>query len=422
MSPGKICIVTTRHISYNPRVLKEADAFYSKGYAVTVVTINNHAGQHKFDKQLMQDRKWQLKTVNFRREEKKEKSLWLLLSLKQKFYSFLSRFSYKSGIAERAALKGYDEVLRLAKKEGAGFYLAHHAEALGIAFTAARTHKAKFGFDAEDFHTGMNESATQSEDEKMLEFLERKYLPCCDWLTAASKGIGNAYQNKYGVKVNATVLNVFPKEQFADTIENGVVRFYWYSQVIGPNRSLETLLTAAAQIAEDFELHLRGSFHSPVYENILRTLVNDLNLQHKVFFHPPIVAEEIIADAAQYDVGLALESSVSVNRNICVTNKIFSYLMSGLAIVGTDTSGQKDIFSQFAEAVRICRQNEALDLAAAMRYFIQHPQKLAKAKDAARKAADLQFNWEAESEMFLNEFQNQFLSGSVRKVSNMAKG
>ncbi|MDQ6610363.1 MAG: hypothetical protein M3Y85_11140, partial [Bacteroidota bacterium] len=52
----KICIVTTRHISYNPRVLKEADAFFKKGYAVSVVTINNHNDQNKFDQKLMSTR------------------------------------------------------------------------------------------------------------------------------------------------------------------------------------------------------------------------------------------------------------------------------------------------------------------------------------------------------------------------------
>ena len=69
----KICIVTTRHISYNPRVLKEADAFFSRGYEVSVVTVNNHHDQRRFDKELMQTRAWNLVTVNFRKEVSSEK-------------------------------------------------------------------------------------------------------------------------------------------------------------------------------------------------------------------------------------------------------------------------------------------------------------------------------------------------------------
>ena len=80
----KICIVTTRHISYNPRVLKEADSFYANGYDVVVVTINNHSAQRKFDEQLMLSRKWKLSTVDFRKEVREEKNRWLYLSVKQR--------------------------------------------------------------------------------------------------------------------------------------------------------------------------------------------------------------------------------------------------------------------------------------------------------------------------------------------------
>ena len=125
----------------------------------------------------------------------------------------------------------------------------------------------------------------------------------------------------------------------------------------------------------------------------------------RIFFHEPILAEEIVADGANFDVGLALESSVSVNRDICVTNKILSYLMSGLAVIATDTYGQRDVLSQFPAAGRLCRMNNADELAAAMQYYIGHPDELAKAKTAAGQAADEVFNWENESKKLLNNLR-----------------
>lgn len=401
----KICIVTTRHISYNPRVLKEADAFFQRGYRVTVVTVNNHADQFRFDCELMQNRAWSLKTVNFRKGEKSEKPYWLYLSLKQKIFALLGKATFQFGIAERAALKAFDALVKLAANEKADFYIAHHAEALGAAYKAAKVNNAGFGFDAEDFHTGMNESGTASKDDALIAYLEAKYLPHCSYLTAASKGIGEAYSSKYKIPLRNTILNVFPKEPVQVNEVNKPVRFYWYSQVIGPNRSLEALLEAASQIEQPFEIHLRGSFHSEAYKIKLERLIKKFKLAGKLFFHSPILAEHIIKDAAQYDIGLALESDVSVNRNICVTNKIFSYLMSGLAIVGTDTYGQKDIFEQFSDAVCLCRQNDTSDLARALRYFLEQPEKLSWAKKVARKAADERFNWEIESERLINGFE-----------------
>ncbi|HVF80451.1 MAG TPA: hypothetical protein VM884_00875, partial [Flavisolibacter sp.] len=261
----KICIVTTRHISYNPRVLKEADAFSGKGYRVVVVTVNNHQLQHSFDNELMKTRSWKLRTVNFRKEEKSEKMAWLYLSLKQKIHALLLRFTWRFGVAERAMCKGYSELLKLAVMEGADFYLVHHPEALGIGYKAARLNGAKFGFDAEDFHTGMNESGTASKEEEVISFLEKKYLPQCDYLTAASKGINEAYADKYGIKKGVVIHNVFPRENVEASSVHQPVRFYWYSQSIGPNRSLEILMQAAAKIEEPFEIHLRGSFHTETY-------------------------------------------------------------------------------------------------------------------------------------------------------------
>jgi glycosyltransferase involved in cell wall biosynthesis len=194
------------------------------------------------------------------------------------------------------------------------------------------------------------------------------------------------------------------------------VRFYWYSQVIGPNRSLETLLEAAAMIKEPFEIHLRGSFQSTEYKKTLDLVTQSDRLKDKVFFHPPILSEQIIKDAARFDVGLALESDISMNRNICVTNKIFSYLMSGLAIVGTDTYGQKDIFVHFEEAVRICKKNNPADLADSMLYFILNPDKLQAARRAARRAAESRFNWEIESEALIEGFEKALLAKSKTKL------
>lgn len=408
MRAKRICIVTVKHLSYNPRVLKEADAFFKNGYQVSVVTINNHFHQERFDKEIMKSRKWKLKTVNFRKEDKKEKWLWFYLSFKHKFFSALAKFSFHFGIAERAALKGYEELVTLARKEKADFYLAHHAEALAVGYQAARNSNAILGFDAEDFHTGMNEYSPESTQNSLISFLEAKYLPHYSYLTATSKGIGEAYARKYSLKKIRVILNVFPLWKSQHIKLNSPVRFYWYSQVIGPGRGLEILLKAASQIAEPFEIHLRGTFHSSEYENSLRTRIKNLNLLKKVFFHEPILAESIIHDAAQYDVGLALESDVSINRNICVTNKIFAYLMAGLAIVGTDTYGQKDIFSNFKHAVRICRINDAESLAAAMNGYIVNSETLLSAKFHARYAANEHFNWEKESEKLLSGVENEF--------------
>lgn len=397
----KICIVTTRHISYNPRVLKEADALSAAGYEVVVVTVSNTDRQAAFDEELMRRRGWRWRTVNFRKERAGERRYWLYLSLKQRIFLVLSRLSYKGGIAERAAEKAFDALTALAMDEKADMYIAHHAEALGAAWRAARRSGARFGFDAEDFHTGMNETGTVSAQDRLVEYLETKYLPRLSYMTAASGGIGEAYRNKYGVKLPVTILNVFPYEELPVGEVNDPVKFYWYSQVIGPNRGIELLLAAAAMVRLPFEIHLRGSMQSEAYRDKLKELCGASGLWERLTLHEPILAERLIGEANRYDVGLALESDISFNRNICVTNKTFAYLMSRLVLLGTDTEGQKDIFSYFPDASRLCRMNDAADLAAGMEFFILHRDLLMAGKKAAEKAVRSSFNWEVETQKLL---------------------
>ena len=109
--------------------------------------------------------------------------------------------------------------------------------------------------------------------------------------------------------------------------------------------------------------------------------------ESKIHFHAPILAEDIISDAMQFDIGIALELKDFMNSNLCVSNKTFAYLMAGLAIIGNDTIGQKDIFSHFPDAAAICDLNDVSSLTSAMQYYIENPEQLAGAKRLARKAA-----------------------------------
>lgn len=391
----KICIVTTRHISYNPRVLKEADALDAAGYEVVVIGITNNERQAAFDEELMRVRKWKLRTVNFRRERKGESGYWLYLSLRQRLFIFLTKISFRRGIAERAMEKAFDGLRRLARAERADLYIAHHVEALGAGYSAARANKARFGFDAEDFHPGMNDSSSATN--AMIGWLEGKYLPSCQHFTAASKGIAEAYRDKYGIRMPHVILNVFPLEELPVREPGDAIRFYWYSQVIGPNRGIELLLDAASRIRLPFEIHLRGGLYSEDFKTGLKQRCGDSGLWDRVFLHEPILAAQLISDANQYDVGLALETDTSVNADLAVSNKIFGYLMSRLFIIGTDTSGQKDIFTHFPDAVRMFSMHNAEELADAMRACVTGKIAVLEGKRAAGKAAEQCFNWDLES-------------------------
>jgi len=422
------------HVSYNPRVVKEADALSAAGHEVTVVTVCNNRDQALLDKGVMAKRTWQLLTVNCRKQGLVERWRWLRFALRQRFHTILlESLTPRLGIAERALCREYPELHALARSVPADLYIAHHAGTLGAAWSASHRHGGRFAFDAEDFHSQMfnapamsildghgsvrqllaaSEDQPKNAEQRRIEYLERKYLRRCDYITAASDGIGEAYAIKYGLQRPTTILNVFPLEPDSGRLVDlhdslgaelsavAPIRLYWYSQVIGPGRGLEEAVTALSLLRVPCELHLRGSAQADFVEKLL-SLASRLGVLDRVRLHPPCPPDSLIEAASCNDIGLTLENGVELNRLLCVTNKLFTYMNAGLAIVATDTPGQRDIMNQAPEAGRLCRMNDAVSLADAITQLLEGPQDLRRAQWASRAAAEARFNWEMESKKLL---------------------
>lgn len=424
----KICIVSRAHISYNPRVVKEADALTEAGHTVTVVTVCNHREHALLDEGLMSSRQWQLLTVNYRRTGGRERLLWFYSALRQRFFRLLDAITHGCGIAERAQGREFPELKRLACSVRADLYVAHHVEALGAAWAGAQRHSGRFAFDAEDFHSGMYAAPPQvetvgeldetvakllaaaeqvppSREQQRVEYLERKYLPRCDYITAASDGIAIAYAFKYQLPRPTTVLNVFPLEELdASSLvthhPSPPLRLYWYSQVIGPGRGLEEAVRALPLLDAPCELHLRGTPQQDFVAR-LKEMAEEQEVGSRLYLHPPCPPEELVAEAARFDIGLALETGKEINNLLAVSNKLFTYLNAGLAVVASDTPGQAGIMQEIPETGVVCRMNDAQSLAAGINFFLADPEKLAVAKEVARQAAINKFSWNLEADLIL---------------------
>jgi glycosyltransferase involved in cell wall biosynthesis len=96
---------------------------------------------------------------------------------------------------------------------------------------------------------------------------------------------------------------------------------------------------------------------------------------------------------AEHDIGLALETPSVRSRDLTVTNKVFQYLEAGLAIVATETAGQREILSECSEAGVLVPAADPKAIAAALSSFINDPAKLRAAKAAALRASQERFSW-----------------------------
>jgi glycosyltransferase involved in cell wall biosynthesis len=119
-------------------------------------------------------------------------------------------------------------------------------------------------------------------------------------------------------------------------------------------------------------------------------------------FHSLIEHDELVKSMGQYDVGLALERPDHQNYSRTVTNKVFSYLLAGLAIAATDTPGQREILDQVPTAGFLYPAGNSTVLAEKLGNWINNPDLLLAAKQAAWDAARAKFCWDVEETKFLH--------------------
>ena len=240
----------------------------------------------------------------------------------------------------------------------------------------------------------------------MVEAVEEAYVPRCDLVTAASDGIADAYAAALGIARPTVLLNVFPRAErdaavpaagLEAEVPPGARSLHWFSQTIGPGRGLEDAVRALPLLPDDVVVSLRGAWAAG-YERALRGLADEVGVGQRLRALPLCPPGEVVRRAAAHDVGLALEVGVPLNRDLCVTNKAFSYLLAGLPVAATATTGQRAVCARLPRASRLYASGDAAGLAAAVRSLLDDP----GAARAALEAGEGRFNWDVEKGTFLD--------------------
>lgn len=396
-----ICLITPGHLATNPRLVKEADALHSEGHRVSVVSCRFIAWAEVADREFDR-RPWRVITTTF------GPMAGTFRHLGQAIRRRLSRIIYcgSGRLAEWAFHPATPALARLACSVPADLYIAHNLAALPAAWRAARRSRALLGFDAEDFHFGELNDATEGAIEKeIVRQIESRYLPECDYITAASPGIAEAYSETYSLPLPTVVLNTFPLSMAASEpaprSEQRRHSIYWFSQTIGPDRGLEVAVKAIGLARKKPWLFLRGNV-LPDFARQLREIADQCGAGERLVIDQPALPQEMCRLAAAHDLGLSAELATTKNRDICLTNKIFTYLLAGLPVLASDTEAQTRLASCYPEAMSLYRQSDARSLAETIDSMLDSPNMLMKRKRAAWKLGQERFNWEREQQVFLD--------------------
>ena len=409
MSPAnKIVLLTSGQPSLNPRLVKEADALSASGYSVTILYAYWNEWGTAMDDELLPQKKWQAVRVG---GHPVHKQVTFFLSRLLHKISILSAQKYKIAFFNDWAMaRSSYFLIREAKKHEADLYIGHNLGALPATVKTAKKKQKLCGFDAEDYHRYEISDDDADSDVKLKAAIENKYIPQVDYITASSPGISKAYHNLYKNTSPVTILNVFPVDETVSEPRAKAakgIKLFWFSQTISGARGINDCISALKLINNPaVELHLLGYADAETKQELTKNAGENVSL----VFYDPIGPDEIIPFATAFDIGLAMEDRTPLNRDICLTNKIFTYMQAGLGVIASNTVAQHGLMSDYPDAGKVYEHGNIQSLAQAISYYYSNRDDLYSAKKAAYHIARSELNWEEESRKFLALVKNTISS------------
>jgi len=397
----RFCLIGGANPCHNPRLVREADALVRAGYQVRVVAIGTMREHADSDARLLASRAWQLQRVDLFPDGQGRRLRLHWMRARRRLAEHAFRYAGSATFAEYSCCACLPELTAFACAEPADWFIAHAQPALPVAAAAAKRWNARLGFDCEDLlaETDGNSDA--------IRLVEQRYLPQCEYISAASYAMAERLVERHDVTRPVVLYNVFPSS-LADGLSppnarprHSRLRLHWFSQTLGTDRGLQDVFEACSGLADQVEIHLRGHGPGTQAEKAVLSLAEQNGLRSTVKLHPLIHHDQVIASMGDYDVGLALERSDHPNYSRTVTNKVFSYLLAGLAIAATDTLGQREIMSQIPAAGALYPTGNSRGLRQILEHWLTHPEQLRQAQRAAWDAARQKFCWDLECAKFL---------------------
>lgn len=416
MSPtnSRICLVTPGHVSSTPRLVKEADALSQAGYDVRVVAARHFAPVDPLDEAVIRRSPWRCHRV-----DACARARTLPYKLARRLAQRLVARSSDPGVRLSALAEDAvsPRLLRAAAAEKADLYIGHCIGGLSAAALSAARHGSLFGFDIEDYHDGETEGAMARKAlARATRTLQRKLLPGARFLTASAPLISAKYEEEYGVH-STVVLNVFPlgeapREPVAPAAisEDAPAVLYWFSQTVGPDRGLEEIILAIARMKTPAVLHARG-YVSEAYRTGLLALAARSGVRHPPRFLPLADPAEMVRLSAAAHAGLCAEKPTVPNHELCLANKIFTYLLAGTPVLLSPTRAHVSIAPQLGDAARVIPLQEPSKAAAVLDELLGSSQALTSARSTAWAVARSRYCWDVEKHVVLKQV-SEALAGS----------
>jgi glycosyltransferase involved in cell wall biosynthesis len=244
----------------------------------------------------------------------------------------LARRAHLGALRHRAVARVLEEV-------DADVFVTHDYAALPMVAAAAARRGGRYAYDCREFYAG------QHADSRVwglvappaVRAVEGHYVRDAAWVTTVSDGLADLLVERYGLPDRPTVVRSTPALADVEAHEPGDVWTVLFHGHLRPDRNVHGLLESVPSWPDHLRLLLRGG-GPPAYVQELREQVRELGAPDRVQLLPAVPWAEVVTSAATADIGVVPWPLDLPQKRISLPNKLFEYLMAGLAVIATGPS------------------------------------------------------------------------------------
>jgi len=228
--------------------------------------------------------------------------------------------------------------------------LIHANEAIGLplAIEAARRTGAKVLFDAHEYATELHSDffSWRILARPLYDYIIRTYAPLSDAMITVSEPIAHQYEKNFHIPKVEVIRNVpaYRAYSFRPT-QPGHIKLIHHGAAVS-ERKIELMIRALAYTESRFSMDFMLVPVTPGYVEMLQKEAKRL-APNRIQFLPPVTPDNISSIIHTYDVGVFLLEPSTFNHAMALPNKLFEYIMAGLAVVISPTPAMKDLVERY---------------------------------------------------------------------------
>lgn len=247
-------------------------------------------------------------------------------------------------------LSGLPSFLRTMNKQlqvyQADIFHAHNVNVLPLCYWAARRQGAKLIYDSHEYWPGLVESQRWSIawwKQRVERFIEARLIQAADAVITVNGSYARLIAEKYQIAEPVVVRNCPPLVPLVRTDElrrqcglPASTRMVIYQGgYYLDTRGLIPVIEAIAQLAPGVHLAMVG-FGLRGEEEILRQTAMRFGVADRVHMLAPVAHDQLLNLTMGADIGVIPFYDNSLAMHWCTPNKVYEYLIAGLAVASTD--------------------------------------------------------------------------------------